>query len=505
MKRLRPGVLRTALLVVALAAAVPRPAAAETESSFLDGTARVAIACDLAGGTASVSYELVTDDGVSYLLDLSPRQAQEVHTGDRLQVKGRIEGNRVAVDEVLPLLQRSPLAVREALSAWTTGTRRVLAILVKFPQDTTTPYTQAQAQSVLFTGTSSVKNLYAEMSYGQTTLTGDVTPWLTATVAKPTTCDTATVADQATSRAEAAGYNLANYDFLVYAQTSLPCGWSGLAYVGASGAWINGGSFSTLVVGHELGHNFGVLHSHSLACAGSTFTSTCETTGSRTEYGDRFDTMGNSRSGHFNAYQKNKLDWMPPASVATHTSGSSDYDLSPFEGTTGLRAVKIPSGVGTRTFWVEWRQPVGFDAGLPSGGTNGAQIRIGPSRVNGTDLLDANPGTGSFDDAAVPVGLSFVDTAANLSITTVSKATSALRVHVQFGIGVPAADFTFAPAAPVAGHAIYFTDASSGYVAFWSWSFGDGTVSTQQSPSHTYTLPGTYSVSLTVSNASGSS
>jgi PKD repeat protein len=69
----------------------------------------------------------------------------------------------------------------------------------------------------------------------------------------------------------------------------------------------------------------------------------------------------------------------------------------------------------------------------------------------------------------------------------------------------PTADFTFSPAAPVAGHAVSFTDASTGYVDSWSWSFGDGSVSTLQSPSHSYALPGTYSVSLTVSNPSGAS
>ncbi|MFM7728942.1 MAG: PKD domain-containing protein, partial [Flavobacteriales bacterium] len=37
------------------------------------------------------------------------------------------------------------------------------------------------------------------------------------------------------------------------------------------------------------------------------------------------------------------------------------------------------------------------------------------------------------------------------------------------------------------------------------WSFGDGTTSTLQGPSHTYTAPGTYSVVLTASNTAGCS
>jgi hypothetical protein len=45
---------------------------------------------------------------------------------------------------------------------------------------------------------------------------------------------------------------------------------------------------------------------------------------------------------------------------------------------------------------------------------------------------------------------------------------------------------------------VYFTDQSSGDPTGWQWSFGDGDMSTQQNPVHTYTVPGTYTVSLTV-------
>ena len=38
----------------------------------------------------------------------------------------------------------------------------------------------------------------------------------------------------------------------------------------------------------------------------------------------------------------------------------------------------------------------------------------------------------------------------------------------------------------------------------WSWTFGDGGTSTAQNPSHTYTAAGTYTVTLTASNAFGS-
>jgi PKD repeat protein len=48
-----------------------------------------------------------------------------------------------------------------------------------------------------------------------------------------------------------------------------------------------------------------------------------------------------------------------------------------------------------------------------------------------------------------------------------------------------------------------FTDTSSNYPKSWLWDFGDGTNSTEQNPSHTYTVAGNYSVSLTATNPAG--
>lgn len=64
-------------------------------------------------------------------------------------------------------------------------------------------------------------------------------------------------------------------------------------------------------------------------------------------------------------------------------------------------------------------------------------------------------------------------------------------------------------ATPLTGTAsvtpIKFTDASTNSPTSWLWDFGDRTTSTAQNPSHTYTVPGTYTVSLTASNANGGS
>lgn len=50
---------------------------------------------------------------------------------------------------------------------------------------------------------------------------------------------------------------------------------------------------------------------------------------------------------------------------------------------------------------------------------------------------------------------------------------------------------------------INFYDYSFGNPAIWSWSFGDGSSSTMQNPSHTYAVAGTYQVCLNISDSSG--
>jgi YVTN family beta-propeller protein len=67
------------------------------------------------------------------------------------------------------------------------------------------------------------------------------------------------------------------------------------------------------------------------------------------------------------------------------------------------------------------------------------------------------------------------------------------------------ANFTASKTSGYAPLSIQFTDTSTGEgVTSWQWNFGDLTSnSTVQNPSHTYTQPGTYAVTLTVTNADG--
>jgi uncharacterized protein (TIGR02145 family) len=68
----------------------------------------------------------------------------------------------------------------------------------------------------------------------------------------------------------------------------------------------------------------------------------------------------------------------------------------------------------------------------------------------------------------------------------------------------PTAAFTALETEITEGQRIDFIDESLNIPAQWNWDFGDGGSSTSQHPSYGYSTPGIYSVTLTVSNASGS-
>ena len=160
--------------------------------------------------------------------------------------------------------------------------------------------------------------------------------------------------------------------------------------------------------------------------------------------------MGNNTNAgeqmHFNATQKALLGWIPPSAVMTQTSGTQTYNLSPLEaGGQSIYAVKIPVAADTnRTYWIEYRQPIGlFDATLSSYPNQGAIIHVaepfdnpctGSCFADDTEILDMSPANGdNFFDAALLVGQTYTDSTYGVSITVNSATASALSVTVSDG------------------------------------------------------------------------
>lgn len=91
-----------------------------------------------------------------------------------------------------------------------------------------------------------------------------------------------------------------------------------------------------------------------------------------------------------------------------------------------------------------------------------------------------------------------------LTVTTNTGATDTTSKSVWVGPNLtPTANFDYTD---IGGFNAYFNDTSvdsDGNIAQWNWQFGDGTTSTAQNPTHHYQYPGTYTVTLTVTDNEG--
>ena len=140
-----------------------------------------------------------------------------------------------------------------------------------------------------------------------------------------------------------------------------------------------------------------------------------------------------------------------------------------------------------------------------------------PLNVSFTDSSTGSPvswkwyfsdGTSSTDQNPVHIfskpGLYSVTLTAS-NATGSSSVTKSSYIIVSNGLNAPFAAFSAAPTSGSAPLNVSFTDSSTGSPVSWKWYFSDGTNTTDQNPVHTFSKPGLYTVTLTASNAAGSS
>ena len=90
-------------------------------------------------------------------------------------------------------------------------------------------------------------------------------------------------------------------------------------------------------------------------------------------------------------------------------------------------------------------------------------------------------------------------TTATTTVTTTGTTTTATTVTDTVFAG-----FSGTPVTGLSPLYVDFTDSSTGSVASWDWDFGDGSQSKlQKPPQHKYSVPGRYTVSLTVTGTGG--
>jgi PKD repeat protein len=149
---------------------------------------------------------------------------------------------------------------------------------------------------------------------------------------------------------------------------------------------------------------------------------------------------------------------------------------------------------------------------VPASGCEPLTVQLNASVSGGTPpyqyYWDLGDGTSStlqrpvhtYDAGTYTVTLTVTD---EYGCSATRREPGLITVH-----GLPTPRFTADPSIGFAPLTVQFSDASipaDAPIAEWHWDLGDGTTSIQQDPSHTYTEPGAYTVTLTVTDSFGCS
>jgi hypothetical protein len=359
----------------------------------------------------------------------------------------RVKG--FAIDKKIVVPAKSDFTVLsqgQVLGTGTSVTKKIAVIPFNFTNNTSQPWSVDYMKTTAFTGARSSHIYYNENSYGKwglagaSSVDGDVYNWVTIPLAADGTCPYYNYASAAESAAKAQGFTFTNYTNVVYAfpSSGTGCNWSGMGNVGGPRSWVT--SFTLRTVSHELGHNFSFHHANTYNCYENGVRVSVGGSCSSTEYGDPFSIMGASQQYHHNNYHKGRL-WMTSSNIETVSgSGTNTYTIMPSEtASSGVQALRVAkdrdaNGNPTNYYLLEVRQPYGLDAfSTTSPVAQGISIRMVPEFNISTQpqLLDMTPETTDFSDAALPVGRTFTDSKAGVTITPLSVSTAGAQVEIS--------------------------------------------------------------------------
>lgn len=305
-------------------------------------------------------------------------------------------------------------------------------------------------------------------------------------------------------------YDQANFDFpCIVFSTDAFGPYCGLGTIGGNKAWIKCVGASTML--HEWGHNFGLLHANYW----SPSTDSPVGPGQHEEYGSRYSPMGGGWVS-YNTIERYTLGWLANADVANIAAGGT-YRLYNADKTTltgghpyALRIRQKDS----RYFFAEYRPNFRQDGAHESNTDNGILIAW---TDNGSQLLDMTPlSSGGVNDAPLLIGRTFSDPGQGVYITPIGKGGSYpddyMDVVVNYEAGLsnaaPVGVLTASNLAPATNTNITLNMAATdpdGDTLAYSWEFGDGSFSTNNSANVTKSWgnAGLYFVRCTASDRRG--
>ncbi|TXT51486.1 MAG: hypothetical protein FD140_1524 [Limisphaerales bacterium] len=429
---------------------------------------------------------------------------------------------------------------------YTQGTKTILYMRLAFPDDQTVPITEDQAYQDL----NDLNNYFVQASHGTFSIQGVVTPVLMMPQTKvwysipaPTGGGSAAtppkvLADlytHARNAAAEAGFYFADYDWDCIRFTSIPgASWGGLGSVGGRNVWLQSNGLG--VIGHEFGHNLGLLHANfwdttpgtapggtqeSSSAAGH---NTSNGTGASIDYGDFFCMMGIGFPGQYNTYHKWNLGWLADSAVAMFngtTNASSTVRLHAMDAPLVLQnrqhAIRVRR-TADREYWFQFRTEITANQWLQNGLQTLWTGNAETGDQNGdSDLLDMTPNsTLGKTDSPLPVGQTFHDPQINLFITPLNRSGVGSNAFMDVVINIGHFPTNVAPSfgsltvnsnSINPGDTVTFTaavtDANNDQLAY-HWDFADLSVSTNTPVvSHTFTNAGEYVVRCVATDMKG--
>lgn len=272
----------------------------------VEGVLEVSIVDYFATGTSETLYVLRIDTGGSVKLRFDGKPPELV-TGMRVRVTGP------SLDQTITASGETGIEILSTPPSITvTGMQRVAVVLFTFTNNPpgTLP-TPDSVRAAVFTNPNSVAAYYSEVSYGSVTIagrdhpTGDVYGWIQVDYDN-TNCDFTNFDGIARDNS----IDFTGYEKRIFMiPWTVGCAAGGSAVIGGDTATIFG-SFSTLVIGHELGHTFGAHHAGGLNCTQGGQRVPIGGTCTLAEYYDPFDIMGNLAARLMNVYHRGQLGWL---------------------------------------------------------------------------------------------------------------------------------------------------------------------------------------------------
>jgi len=153
--------------------------------------------------------------------------------------------------------------------------------------------------------------------------------------------------------------------------------------------------------------------------------------------------------------------------------------------------------------------PVASFVSSVTAGTTPLNVQFVDSSTNSPTSWTWSFGDGSTSTIQNP--LHIYSTAGTYTVTLTATNAGGSNTVTQIGYiivsavsTIPVASFVSTVKTGTAPLTAQFVDSSTNTPTTWVWSFGDGNTSTVENPSHTYVTAGTYTVTLTATNAGGS-